>query len=201
VSVSNPSPATGEDVVITATLQHTGDTLSTAFWVDLYLATDPNFKPAVNKTWEDNNGNGNDDDDDSIVPYGVAWKVTDAMFTGGELTVTNLNPNDLTAINCNNFSNFIPAKPGCWETWKGQPLDNAFSTPGTYYLWVLVDSYDDAGSSSGEVAETDETNNLYGPIGIGVGGTALSTGHVSSANGASAPTLEEGFEGRLPVRR
>ena len=185
-------------VVITITLHNTGTAFVTPFWVDLYLATTP-INPAVNQTWEDNNGNGNPDDDDNIVPYGVAWKVG-GMPADGDKTITNLNPNDLTAINCNNYSNFIPNGLGCWpQTWKGIPLNNYFRNPGTYLLYVLVDSLDDVppvGSSAGIILESNEGNNLFGPITITVSGSPLSTVAPSTA-----PELETFTgDGRQVVR-
>ena len=136
--------------------------------MDLYLATDL-INPTVNQPWDEAFA-------DTLVPHGVAWKVSGGMFSGDELIITNLNPNDLTVTRCDNFSNFIPYGLGCWpQTWKNNPLHNHFTTPGTYYLYVLVDSFDDPGATNpnGNVLETDESNNLYGPIPIVVGGAPL----------------------------
>jgi uncharacterized repeat protein (TIGR01451 family) len=189
VVVSNLTPNTGDLVTIDVTLHNTGTAFATPFWVDLYLSTAP-INPAVNQTWEDVDGDGDPNNDDNLVPYGVAWKVG-GMPADNNISITNLVPNDLTAANCNNYSNFIPAVPGCWETWKGIPLNNYFRNPGTYYLYVRVDSFDEPGGTSpnGEILESDETNNLYNngtPIIITVGGGAP----LPSVSPLTTPDLE-----------
>ncbi len=193
VTVSNPSPNTGQAVEISVTLHNTGSAFSTPFWVDLYLSTAP-INPTVNQTWDE-------DFADGLVPYGVAWKVY-GMPADGDTIITNLNPNDLIpGGTCDNYSNFIPNGLGCWpQTWKDIPLNNYFRAPGTYRLYVQVDSWDepDGTSANGEVVETNEGNNLFvGPT-IAVDGIALSPD--------SATLTEEGSEivndrrGRSPVR-
>lgn len=194
VRLSNLGPNTGEPVVITATLRNTtGNAFATPFWVDLYLATSQ-INPAVNQTWDEGFA-------DTLVPYGVAWKVSGSMFAGDVLTITNRNPNDLTAVNCNNYSNFIPNGLGCWpQTWKGIPLNNYFRNPGTYYLYVLADSFSDpAGSNvNGNVVETNETNNRYGPIPIVVGGSPLPATAPLSIQEVEIPAARS--QGRAPIQ-
>ncbi len=161
VNVSTLYPKTGQAVVLEVTLYNAGvQPISTPFWVDLYLATAP-IAPTVNQNWDEAFS-------DSLVPYGVGWRVYPPFYNG--VVLTNLVPNDPFNLT-KNYSNFIPNGLGKWEqTWKGIPLHNSFRKPGTYYLYVLVDSY---GASNGAIAEDNETNNLFGPVIITVSGAAL----------------------------
>ena len=124
------------------------------------------------------------------------------MPGSGNKVLTNLDPNDPNDNN-SNFSNFIPGNVGNWpKTWKGIPLNNYFREPGTYFLYVQVDSFNDnlipGGSDvTGEVLEGNEGNNLFGPITIVVGGSPLSSSSPAPAAEESEPL---DVKGRPPVR-
>lgn len=162
--VSNRNPRTGEPVVVEVTVRNAGSqAIASSFWVDLYLTTAPlDPLPAVNSSWDEAYP-------DSLVPYGVAWVVPDMPALGNRV-ITNENPNN-PADPTSNYSNFIPNGLGQWEqSWKGIPLNNYFREPGTYYLYVQVDSL---GGSNGAVSEDNENNNLFGPIIFNVTGQSL----------------------------
>lgn len=167
VTVSNTRPRTGESVEIRVRLQNSGPSVSEPFWVDLYLARQP-IQPTVNRSWSD----GFDppkQTENRIVPHGVVWRVY-GMPANGTVERTNLSPNDPRAPQ-DNFSNFIPNNVGQWgKFWNGIPLNNHFREPGTYYLYVLVDSLNQADGGHGAVVETNEQNNLFGPLIITVHG-------------------------------
>ena len=168
VNISNLTPQTGEEIELKITLQNQGETghaLSLPpFWVDLYLAKQP-ITPNVNQGWDIAF-------DDALVPHGVAWRVY-AIGAHGTLELTNLRPND-PLDDTKNYSNFIPTGLGRWpQHWKGQPLHNYFNQAGTYYLYVLVDSFTTSGAATGAILEGNESNNLYGPLKITVSGATL----------------------------
>jgi len=167
VTVSDLAPQVAQPVTISVTIHSTGTLpITRPFWVDLYMATNP-IQPVTNQLWDESF-------DDDLVPYGVAWRVY-AVPADGDTLLTNLNPNDLAGT-CDNYSNFIPNDVGCWpKTWKGIPLNNYFTDPGTYYLYVLVDSLDDESttpSPNGLILEGNENNNLFGPVVITVSGSS-----------------------------
>ncbi|MDM8529114.1 hypothetical protein QUF58_13020 [Anaerolineales bacterium HSG24] len=161
VDVSDLSPFPGQPVVITVTVRNNqGTAVPKSFWVDLYLSIDP-ITPQVNQSWSSFGL--------SRVPYGVVWRTYDTP--NGQRLLTNLIPND-PFDPTHNYSNFIPKNIGTWDkTMGGYPINNHFREPGQYYLYVLVDSFAESGSSLGEVVERNEQNNLYGPLIITVPGT------------------------------
>jgi len=169
VTISNSHPQTGEPIDITVTLANQGQPLTIPFWVDLYLASQP-IQPMVNQSWQagfDNPTQVNN----RIVPYGIAWRVYN--MPTGSYQLTNQQPNDIQDP-LRNYSNFIPNTIGDWpKYWNGIPVNNYFTKPGIYYLYVLVDSFDTNNHSDGTIKEINETNNLYGPIMITVDGSAL----------------------------
>ncbi|MDM8531343.1 hypothetical protein QUF63_09225 [Anaerolineales bacterium HSG25] len=162
VDVSDLSPFPGQPVVIEVLVQNShGSVTPSSFWIDLYLSTEP-ITPRVNQSWSSFGL--------SRVPHGVVWRTYDTP--NGQRLLTNLIPND-PFDPTHNYSNFIPNNIGTWDkTVGGYPINNTFREPGQYYLYVLVDSYSESGSSLGEVVERNEQNNLYGPLIITVPGAS-----------------------------
>jgi uncharacterized repeat protein (TIGR01451 family) len=196
--VPNPPYNTGDPVTINVTLHNTGTTFATPFWVDLYLSTSSSLNPAVNQTWDEAFA-------DTLVPYGVAWKVY-GMPADSDFVVTNLAPND-PLDNNSNYSNFIPNGLGNWEqTWKCIDLNNYFGSKRTYYLYVIVDSYDEPNGidPNGQILETDETNNRFifsTPLNV-TGGAELPSPFNPPPCPSAMEALEtsDGIRGRLPVQ-
>jgi uncharacterized repeat protein (TIGR01451 family) len=83
-----------------------------------------------------------------IAPFGKAWLIHQDIPGGGDLIIHTDQPDD-------------PADPeSVYSNWLGW-----FVSPGAHTLYVQVDAF---GLPAGEIAETDETDNVYGPQTVNV---------------------------------
>ncbi|MDM8518489.1 DUF11 domain-containing protein [Anaerolineales bacterium HSG6] len=167
VYITDTSPSVGQSLIVEVTIENLGGPVEAdSIWVDLYIARQP-IEPAVNRNWEQ----GFDMPDtlfgSRVVPHGIAWRLYD-VGSDERLTLSNLNPND-PHDSSSNYSNFIPHGLKQWpQTVHGEPVNNYFRQSGTYYLYVLVDSFALSGDSDGTAVESNEENNLFGPLVITV---------------------------------
>lgn len=87
-----------------------------------------------------------------IAPYGKAWLVHTDIPAGGALVIHTDQPDDPDAPD-DHYSN--------WPGW--------FVADGEHVLYVQVDSY---GLPAGWIVESDETDNVNGPLAVSVGASA-----------------------------
>lgn len=89
----------------------------------------------------------------AISPVGKAWLIRDPLLPGEQIVIDTTQPDD-------------PLNPDDrYSNWPG-----AFTTAGTRTLYAQVDSYP---GTSGAVIESDETNNLFGPLHLSVAPATL----------------------------
>jgi uncharacterized repeat protein (TIGR01451 family) len=130
-------------------------TLTTDFWVDLYL--NPVSTPAPNQPWQTlsqsgEQGVGNCDTDETC--YGRAWYVTADLAPGEAITLTTSQATD--------------ARYDRWPS-AGAP-HHSRHTP----IVALVDSWSSLGNSYGAIYESNEGDNLSGSLTVtGMAGNQL----------------------------
>ncbi|MDM8527801.1 hypothetical protein QUF58_06245 [Anaerolineales bacterium HSG24] len=172
IYLSDTSPTTGQSLIVEVELENLGGpVLADSIWVDLYIARQ-RIDPVVNLSWEQGFDRPDTPFASRIVSHGIAWRVYN-VASGQRITLSNLNPND-PRDPANNYSNFIPNGLKQWpQTVHGEPVNNYFRYPGTYYLYALVDSFTLNNAMHGTILESNEENNLFGPLIITVDGTLL----------------------------
>ncbi|MCB0154701.1 MAG: hypothetical protein KDF65_07880, partial [Anaerolineae bacterium] len=151
-SISPTSPGSTDNVVVSITIQNQG-TQSTGqgFWVDFYVdpQTLPN-DPALgrDRRWSNSSINSS---------QGIAWPVSNPLGPGQSITLTS-------------NSDFDPTQ----TVWSGQ------LGLGSHALYAFVDSFDlddPTGPTNVELVETNENNNMSGPINVNI---AAKEGEVNS---------------------
>jgi uncharacterized repeat protein (TIGR01451 family) len=162
-SINPANPSSTDQVVVSITLQNQGvQSTGEGFWVDFYvnpqtLPNDPSLGP--DRRWSNASINSS---------QGIAWPISTPLGPGQSITLTS----DGSA-----GPPFDPAQ----SSWSGQ------LGSGSIALYAFADSFDlndPTGPIYVELVETNENNNMAGPINLNI---AAKEGEVN-ANGETLPT-------------
>lgn len=131
--------AQGGAVIIQVTIKNHGTRVANNFWVDLYI--DPIHAPNPQETWQQLCASPWP----NSTCFGAAWHVVEPLQPGQSLTLTT------------------QTSDSAYSHWLGY-----FNLAGPHTLYTQVDSYGDDGTR-GNLDESEEQNNVLGPIDILIG--------------------------------
>jgi uncharacterized repeat protein (TIGR01451 family) len=151
-------------VVLGVVLQNQGTgTAAANFWVDFYINPPAGLPTTAGTLWSDVSGDYCGDP-----CYGLAWQVRQSVAPGQVITLTSTGE----------FSDYLQDD---YTEWPG-----SFNSSGTQRLGTYVDSWNGA-DPNGFIPESNETNNAFRLIEVGVSGTAAGPLDSSEAEERSIP--------------